>query len=87
MRKVNKYFVFIVVGLLCFTFCTKNTSAQEYVNYNGIHMTEEEYNTLLNLGFTKNQVVTVSVIDKEKPKITLKGGDKLEVFLNNEFES
>lgn len=56
MRKVNKYFVFIVVGLLCFAVGIKNSRAQEYINYNDIRMTMEEYNTLLNLGFTENQI-------------------------------
>lgn len=56
MKKINKYFVFAIVGLLSFAVGIKYSSAQEYINYNGIHMTTEEYNTLLNLGFTENQI-------------------------------
>lgn len=56
MKTLNKYFVFIVIGLLCFTIGIKNSSAYEYINYNGIHMATSEYNTLLNLGFTEEQI-------------------------------
>lgn len=56
MRKVNKYFVFAAIGLLSFIIGINYSSAQEYINYNGIHITPDEYNTLLNLGFTENQI-------------------------------
>lgn len=56
MKKINKYFAFAIAGLLSFAIGIKYSSAQEYINYNGIHMTTAEYNTLLNLGFTENQI-------------------------------
>ncbi len=56
MKKLNRYFIFILAGVLCFVIGMKESKAEEYINYNGIHMTEAEYNTLINLGFTKNQI-------------------------------
>ena len=56
MERVNKCFVFILIGLISFFISIKPSSAQEYVNYNGIHITNSEYNTLLNLGFSEDQI-------------------------------
>ena len=56
MKNINKCLTFAFIGLISFVIGIKYSSAQEYINYNGIHMTNEEYNTLLNLGFTENQI-------------------------------
>ena len=56
MKNISKCFTFAFIGLISFVIGIKYSSAQEYINYNGIHMTNEEYNTLLNLGFTENQI-------------------------------
>ena len=56
MKQVNKYFCFIIIGLICFTISIKKSNAEEYINYNNIHMTPNEYNTLINLGFTEEQI-------------------------------
>ena len=56
MEKIKKYFIFSIIGLISFAVGIKNSNAQEYINYNGIHITSSEYNTLINLGFTENQI-------------------------------
>lgn len=56
LKKMKKYLLFIIIGIISFSFSIENSSAQEYVNYNGIHMNIKEYNTLINLGFTDNQI-------------------------------
>jgi hypothetical protein len=56
MEKINKLFVFAIIGVLSFAVGIKTSNAQEYINYNGIHMTTNEYNTLINLGFTEEQI-------------------------------
>lgn len=55
-KKIKKYLLFIILGIISFSFEIENSSAQEYINYNGIHMNVKEYNTLLNLGFSDNQI-------------------------------
>lgn len=62
LKNVRKYLLFIIIGIVSFSYNIENSSAQEYVNYNGIHMNIKEYNTLLNLGFTDNQIY---YMDKE----------------------
>lgn len=56
LKNIKKYLLFIILGIVSFSFGIENSSAQEYVNYNGIHMNVKEYNTLLNLGFTDEQI-------------------------------
>lgn len=56
LKSMKKYLLFIIIGILSFSFGIENSSAQEYVNYNGIYMNVKEYNTLLNLGFTDEQI-------------------------------
>lgn len=55
-KNIRKYFLFIIIGISSFLLNITNSSAREIVNYNNIHMTQDEYSTLLNLGFTENQI-------------------------------
>lgn len=54
--RIKKYVLFVILAVICFISNIKISSAHEIVNYNKIHMTVDEYNTLLNLGFTENQI-------------------------------
>ena len=56
------------------------------VNSNEIGDYKVTYSYSIILGLSKRKTVLVSVVDKEKPTIELNGGDKLELFLNNDFE-
>lgn len=56
IKHIKKYLLYIVLGVLSFSVGIINSSAHEFINYNGIHMTIDEYMTLLNLGFTDNQI-------------------------------
>lgn len=52
----KKIFLFVILTGICFLSNITISKANEIVNYNNIHMTNNEYNTLLNLGFTENQI-------------------------------
>lgn len=54
--KLKKYLLFVILGVVSFSICITNSSAHEIVNYNNIHMTIDEYMTLLNLGFTEKDI-------------------------------
>ena len=49
-------FLYAVVALFVFTFCIGQTKASDYENYFGITMNNEEYNNLLNLGFSGEEI-------------------------------
>ena len=54
--KKNHLFLYAVVALFVFTFCIGQTKASDYENYFGITMNNEEYNNLLNLGFSGEEI-------------------------------
>lgn len=56
----KKSYTYILLSLFVFAFCIGNVNASEYINYNGINMTEQEYNNLLNLGFTEDEIYYIS---------------------------
>ena len=56
IKESKKSILLIALAALVFMLGITNSSAHEIVNYNGIHMTVSEYTTLLNLGFTENQI-------------------------------
>ena len=56
----NKSYMYILLSLFIFAFCIGTVNASEYTNYYGINMTEEEYNNLLNLGFTEDEIYYMS---------------------------
>lgn len=53
-KKVRYFLVGLLAMLLGFNF--NMVSAHQYTNYFGIHMTTDEYFTLLNLGFTDDEI-------------------------------
>ena len=54
--RVRKYLLFIITIFASFSANIIHSCAMEYVNYNGIHISNDEYKTLLNLGFTDDQI-------------------------------
>ena len=54
-RKRSSY-MYIVISIFIFTFCLGNVNAAVYENYYGIEMTNEEYNNLIELGFTEQDI-------------------------------
>lgn len=54
--KKNHLVMYALMTICACTLCIGVTYAAEYVNYQGISMTEEEYNNLLNLGFTEDEI-------------------------------
>jgi len=54
--KKNNSFVYGVIAIFVSVLCVSQVSAAEYENYFGIEMTNSEYNTLLNLGFTEDEI-------------------------------
>lgn len=69
MTKSRKNLIpFIILVIFTFMLGIIKTNAEEIINYNGIHMTMEEYSTLLNLGFTENQIYYMNqeIFDENK---------------------
>ena len=54
--KKNNSFVYGVIAIFVSVLCVSQVNAAEYKNYFGIEMTNSEYNTLLNLGFTEDEI-------------------------------
>lgn len=54
--KKNNFFTYVIISLCIFTVSLNVVSASEYTNYFGIEMTNEEYNNLVNLGFTEDEI-------------------------------
>ena len=52
-KTVVMYGIAVLFGII---FGIGKVNADEYVNYFGINMNNEEYNTLLNLGFSENEI-------------------------------
>lgn len=48
--------MYVLITLLVFTICIGQVNASEYQNYFGIVMSNQEYNTLLNLGFSSDEI-------------------------------
>lgn len=56
----SKLFKYAVISIFAVTLFTGSVSASEHVNYFGIEMTEEEYDNLINLGFTPDEIYHMS---------------------------
>ena len=56
LNKKNNLFVYGIIALFVSIICMGQVNAEEYENYYGIEMTNEEYNTLLNLGFSEDEI-------------------------------
>ncbi len=55
-NKLVRYFLFIMVMTLTFGFNVGKSNALQYTNYYGIEMTNDEYLTLLSLGFDEDEI-------------------------------
>lgn len=54
--EVKKNKLYVLVTIFAFILFIGQTSASEYVNYYEISMTTEQYNNLLNLGFSEDEI-------------------------------
>jgi len=54
--KKNKLYLYTLITVLSFTLFLGQASATEYINYYDISMTSEQYNNLLELGFSENEI-------------------------------
>lgn len=54
--KKTKIFSYGVIFTLVLTLFINNVSASGYINYYNINMTDTEYNNLVNLGFTEDEI-------------------------------
>lgn len=59
MKKSN-LFLYGLVSLFVFTLSIGQTKASYYENYFGIEMTNQEYNNLINLGFSSDEIYYMS---------------------------
>lgn len=59
MKKSN-LFLYGLISLFVFTISIGQTKASNYENYYGIEMTNQEYNNLLNLGFSSEEIYYMS---------------------------
>lgn len=60
LSKKNKLYVYGIIALFVSIISIGQVNAATYENYYGIEMTNEEYNTLLNLGFTEDEIYYMS---------------------------
>ena len=56
----SKVFKYAVISIFTLTLFIGSVSASEYINYYGIEMTEEEYDNLINLGFSQDEIYHMS---------------------------
>ena len=63
MKRNNKLVKFFLISLFAMPFivCINSVSAHQLTNYYGIQMSVDEYMTLLNLGFTDNEIYYMDV--------------------------
>lgn len=52
--------LYLLVAVCTFIILLGNVSAAEYINYYNISMTSQQYNNLLNLGFSENEIYYMS---------------------------
>lgn len=54
--KRNKLYLYLLISLFSFAFISEYVNADEYENYFGLTMTNQQYNNLLNQGFSENEI-------------------------------
>jgi len=54
--KKNHLIMYVLITMCAYTLSIGVAYASNYVNYRGISMTDEEYNNLINLGFTEDEI-------------------------------
>lgn len=59
-KKKNNFFEYVLISLFVLTLSINEVSANEYINYYGITMNNQEYNNLINLGFTEHEIYYMS---------------------------
>ncbi len=47
---------YVLIMVLVFTLSLSSVNASDYINYFGVSMTSQQYNTLLELGFTEDEI-------------------------------
>lgn len=55
-KNQNNLFMYGIIALFVSIISMGQVNAAEYINYYGIEMSDEEYNTLYNLGFTEDEI-------------------------------
>lgn len=58
--KKNHLIMYLFITICAYTLSISFAYASNYVNYRGIPMTEDEYNNLVNLGFTEDEIYYMS---------------------------
>lgn len=71
-KKIIILVLFTLVSILISTFFVLSKEEYEFINDKKIKITEEEYNNLLDLGFSENEIQNMNVEEYEKNK-NLKG--------------
>lgn len=66
--KNNHLLTYVVISILAFTLGVGHSNASEYENYYGIKMTNQEYNTLINLGFNSDEIYYMDLQTFEENK-------------------
>ncbi len=86
-KKIIILVLFTLVSILISTFFVLSKEEYEFINDKKIKITEEEYNNLLDLGFSENEIQNMNVEEYEKNK-NLKGKvvseNSIEVSSNND---
>ena len=54
--KKNQLYLYVLISIFTFTLFLGQASATEYINYYDITMTSQQYNNLLNLGFSEDEI-------------------------------
>lgn len=58
--KKNYLMIYTFITIFAYTLSISVAYASNYINYRGISMTNEEYNNLINLGFTEDEIYYMS---------------------------
>lgn len=84
--EVNKEYNDNIKVISFFKDVTDKVKVEGTVNTNKIGIYELTYKYKTPIGITKKKKVSVNVVDKDAPTIELTGGNKTEVFLNDEYK-
>ena len=57
---MKKKCIYFIIAIFALTLSINSVNADVYENYFGINMTSEQYNNLLNLGFSENEIYYMS---------------------------
>ena len=90
MNHKNKYVYFLVIFVTAIAFfSTQIVKVQAYTNYYNINMTEAEYNTLLNLGFNRDEIYYMDLetfnLNKDADATLLASETKHYEYISNNY--